>query len=136
MLDLLSFLAANSKMDYFEAQCSFCPKTFTSETSLKKHKFHVHLVDNVSHDCYHCGKQSQNKYKLNMHTRNQHSKKTCEICNFELSAAHYSRHKKEAHLVVDKNTTIIKCGNCAKSFTRKESLDRHAKSCHTVNVNC
>ena len=113
MLDLFSFLAANLKMDYFEAQCSFCPKTFTSETSLKKHKFHVHLVENVSHDCYHCGKQFQNKYKLNLHIRNLHSKKTCEICNFEVSAPHYSRHKKENHAVVDNNMSQqYKFSNC------------------------
>ena len=33
MVDSFSFIAANLKLDYFEAQCNSCPKSFTSETS-------------------------------------------------------------------------------------------------------
>ena len=75
-------------MDYFEAKCSYCPKVFTCKQSLEKHKLHVHIARSIAHDCEECGKQ---------HKRNPHVKRTCEICNTEVNAKNYTRHKREVY---------------------------------------
>ena len=73
-------------MDYFESQCSHCPKVFTSEIGLKKHQFEIHYsVENV-YDCEQCGKEFQSILKLNVHTRNIHKQKNCKLCNVVVSA--------------------------------------------------
>ena len=48
-------------MDYLESQCSHCPKVFTSETGLKKHKFENHYAVENGYDCEQCGKEFQSK---------------------------------------------------------------------------
>ena len=68
-------------MDYFEAKCNYCPQTFLSKISLKKHLFNFHMVCDVSHECDECHKNFKTKSQLNLHRRNQHIKKTCDLCN-------------------------------------------------------
>ena len=117
-------------MDYFESQCYHCPKVFTSENALKKHKFENHYSVENKFDCKECGKWFQSKLKLNFHTRNSHKKKKCELCDVVVSEGNYRRHKKEKHLVLDGNlNSLFKCEKCVKAFTRKETLENHVKLC-------
>ena len=37
--------------------------------------------------------------KLKEHKRNVHAKKTCEICNDEISAGNFHRHKKSCKVI-------------------------------------
>ena len=56
---VINFEGIKLRMDYFQSQCSHCPKVFTSEIGLKKHKFEIHYsVENV-YDCEQCGKEFQ-----------------------------------------------------------------------------
>ena len=120
-------------MDYFESQCSHCPKVFTSENALKKHKFEFHYSVENKFDCNQCGKGYQSKLKLNWHTKNSHKKKFCELCNVFVSHGNFSRHKKEKHLVLNENLNpLFKCEKCGKALSRKEALENHMKSCGSI----
>ena len=72
-------------MDYFEAKCTLCPKHFTSSQALSKHKLQVNIVADNEIGCEECGKKLKNEYQLKLHQRNVHVKKTCELCNVEVS---------------------------------------------------
>ena len=121
-------------MDYFESQCAHCPKVFTSEKALKKHKFENHYINDNAFDCEQCGKRFQSQLKLKVLTKSIHNLKNCELFNVVVTAANYSRHKKETHFVLDHNLNPqeFKCGICGQEFTRKEKLEKHSKSCGSV----
>ena len=106
---------------------------FTSEQALKKHKFENHYSVENTYDCKQCGKDFLSKLKLNLHTRNSHKQKNCELCDVVVSVGNYSRHKKEKHFVFDENLNpLFKCEKCGKAFTRKETLQNHIKSCGAI----
>ena len=86
-------------MDYFEGKCTLCPKHFTSSDAFDKHQFQVHMVSYNEIGCEDCGKKLQNKYQLKLHQKNVHVKKTCDLCNVEVSFGNFSRHKRETHRV-------------------------------------
>ena len=67
-------------MEYFESQCAHCPKVFTSESGLQKHKFENHYLIDNAYDCDECGKRFESQVKLKVHTRS-HKIKNCELCN-------------------------------------------------------
>ena len=60
---------------------------------------------------------------------NQHIKKTCELCDKMIVAAHFSGHMKDVHSFLDSNMNKqFKCDLCTKSFSRKDIFETHVKS--------
>ena len=57
--------------------------------------------------CEVCFKFFKSDIQLKKHHRNIHDKRTCELCNKEISAGNFNRHKKEHHLVLDSRAFYI-----------------------------
>ena len=93
--------------------CQTCQKTFTAESTLKRHIKSVH----------------DNNIKFQ-----------CELCEKSIKRAdNLTRHNHEAHLEPSVNTQYacqfakpFKCDFCESRFKRKEKLNSHISSYHAV----
>ena len=84
--------------------------------------------------CEVCFKFFKSDIQLKKHHRNIHDKRTCELCNKEISAGNFNRHKKEHHLVLDSLLSgNFNCDKCKSSFTRKDKLIKHETTCKQMS---
>ena len=67
--------------------------------------------------------------KLKRHKMPVHSKKKCEVCNVDISAANFIRHKKSCKSIDP--LLEIQCNICNKLFDQKRYLKAHMKTYET-----
>ena len=85
--------------------------------------------------CNECGRFFPSQYKLNLHHRNQHLKKACELCDIIVGAPNYSRHMKDVHSFLDGNMNKqYKCDLCTQSFSRKDNFQSHVNTILTLSL--
>ena len=78
-----------------KSECSICKKTFTSESSVRKHKKFVHdkITTGKFHSCDKCEKKYSRKSELTKHNK-----------------------------VIHETNNIFKCQLCSKTLKRKKTL--------------
>ena len=58
-----------------KVECSFCHKSFSSKSKLKKH-----ITERVEFKCDKCDKLLCNSFDIKMHRYNDHDVRSCDIC--------------------------------------------------------
>lgn len=111
--------------------CSFCSKSFTVPSNLRRHKRSVHLRNhqtcpkagkNVK--CQHCDYTCRDQFQLNIHMR-RHTRErpfACDLCCAAFSSrADMARHRGRGCPGRPRNT----CPTCGQPFTSIQLLNRH-----------
>ena len=102
--------------------CPVCGLHCTSKTALSKHKTEVHQMSPTV--CNVCGKTCDNRKGLRNHMR-QHKKKTCDICDTQVSPSHFKQHRQKC-LSLPPNE--FQCALCDFKTSSKGSLKAHIKT--------
>ncbi|XP_017486192.1 PREDICTED: uncharacterized protein LOC108374703 [Rhagoletis zephyria] len=117
--------ALNRKKKYL---CSFCPREFYCETSVKLHEKKIHLCANPERkECPICQKEVDPDY-LKYHIDNVHAserKFACDVCGDSFKSYVRLQHHKRLHL-----ERKFPCTICTKKFIRSSELKVHMRS-HT-----
>lgn len=106
-------------------ECKLCDETFASRYFLRAHSFE-HSPINQTYECSACKKVYATpvllrKHVRHMHTHDNDSNVTCEICNKTMPARRYKPHKYYVHTHI----TLFKCDLCERSFTKRWNLTKH-----------
>ena len=114
--------------------CIECGKSFEEEAFLYIHQNKTH--DKTVRSCEKCGESFVGKVALQNHKR-KHNNAVAkmkammkyEICPYETSnLANLKRHTKAVHSEKpQKMKKSTECGECGKTFGRKDHLDKHVK---------
>ena len=137
-------------------KCDSCDRSFSCSTHLRRHIEKIHekifscdhcdnkqfmskqdLEDHIDefHDefrCPKCGKCFKNKFKLEIHVRNKHTKLKYK-CDYDLCEKSFSsygdlkEHRDDVHKLDAKK---FGCKFCQKSFNVKRYLDDHIRITH------
>ncbi|XP_072180984.1 uncharacterized protein [Diadema setosum] len=104
--------------------CSKCPKTYTRESSVKRHE-KTHMRD--SFVCQDCGKSCKSSSHLWAHKQRTHIRKfKCAHCNRKFGLADQLAKHERTHT----GEKPFACQNCDKSFASSQMLNDH-KECHS-----
>ena len=104
--------------------CPVCGLQVKSKRALSFHKYNVHQVK--PSNCNVCGKSCPNQRRLNQHIR-YHEKKTCEICQKDISAAYIKKHLKICSSDLEQPQKF-QCSICKFHSTSKSGLANHTKT--------
>ena len=127
--------------------CSFCPKSYSSKSSLSYH-LEKHTNQDSKHPCDLCGKQLASEASLTRHKLNIHKTEreilSCDLCGTEFNlASNLRRHQREQHIGPKFNIDFhegfdpprrFKCDKCDLKFMRNTDLGRHIKSVHAEKI--
>ena len=112
--------------------CSECDKTYTQRRSLQYHKKSVHKQ--VTYDCHQCEKKfkfpGSLKAHMNLHSDNQRTMYSCDICGAEFTTKIYIKTHKEAQHEQIKH----ECPTCGFKLKYKNQLKLHLET-HNENGN-
>lgn len=103
--------------------CEMCLKCFSSKNGLKYHEKRAHRISLQQFNCIKCDKNFAYDQDLNLHIKNYHCYKDCEVCGAKLTVNRY-----KSHLKVHNNERAHYCRICPKAFTRKDLLNKHLYS--------
>ena len=93
-------------------------------------------------NCDECGKYFKSTTILKLYKRNIHVKIKCKLCNEEVGAGNFQKHKRVHHLVSTEGKDSIKekdskksidplsqfqCNYCGKEFDKNKYLKAHIK---------
>lgn len=99
--------------------CDACKKVFSSLQYLSKHKFRVHVINDVW--CDFCGRKFKNKGLLKNHVLN-HVKVPCKVCKKPVNKILMHQHVRVYHPPVSLPCNI---GKCKETFPNKKKLKKH-----------
>ncbi|XP_055591942.1 oocyte zinc finger protein XlCOF6.1-like [Uranotaenia lowii] len=108
--------------------CDICGKTFSSNGTLKKHKY-IHTPNEMPFMCGQCDKKFTTKYKLKEHTMRHQGVKnhTCPFCGARKTTGHELKmHINQVHA----KQRNYSCDHCSTSFGQLSNLNRHVKIVH------
>ena len=106
---------------------------FKTESTLKRHKKAVHMVQSTEFICELCTKQLKSKDAMKNHIKNMHEstpneqRMHCTICDHYLrNLKSYKCHMKRHTDIQEKHT----CPICQKELPNKDSLRGHVRYTH------
>ena len=102
--------------------CPVCGLSFKSKTALSVHKTSVHQVSLSV--CQVCGKSCDNRKGLRNHMRT-HKKKTCDICDKEISPTFFKQHRQACSM---QPPETFNCALCKFKCETKRGLNDHIKT--------
>jgi hypothetical protein len=107
--------------------CPHCSKTFKNHTTLKKHQL-IHSRVN-SFICDICAMDFPSQYKLNVHTRHNHTLLSCGVadCDFEGSASELFQHRHNKHQSGAQHVDWT-CEICGKNYKSRKGVYKHKKN--------
>ena len=106
-----------------------CDYLGETERNLAAQKSNKHSGQGPGLSCQFCGSQFGSSNNLKIHINSQHLglREVCTECGKHFAAkAILQMHFKEKH----EDGNDLKCNFCDKSFSRKDSKDRHVKKAH------
>ncbi|XP_055317616.1 zinc finger protein 28-like [Sitodiplosis mosellana] len=109
-------------------KCDMCPKVFTTQKSITRHKRQHRMTMNKSFICDYCQKPCRDKLAITRHIFNKHMedlerKFACDICDKKFHLLKLlTRHIYAAHREKKRNHT---CEICGKSFFTNYHLEKH-----------
>jgi hypothetical protein len=111
----------------YDYKCSFCPKSFLSNSNLRNHERVLH-AQGQKHVCDNCNYQTYDKHLLKKHMICHSDEKNfkCEVCG-----KRYARKKTlTEHMRIHNNDRRFVCQHCDRAFVQKCSLKGHMKTHH------
>ena len=103
--------------------CRFCPKTYTTLKSLKRHIQHCHENNDFQYECNICHQKFFSKWHLKQHSEKHSSGFECQICSKTFSYSRsLNRHYEVEHIV-------RQCRNCKMFFKIGYEFDNHTGTC-------
>ena len=118
--------------------CPLCFRTYTRKKNMDMHVKSVHeQKESEEFKCSSCGKAFMSGTSLNYHKDTAHADSTapevkCKICNRVFRHKQIlQRHNKSVHKKGSKSGELLcKEKDCGKSFTRRDSLNKHIQTIH------
>ena len=114
--------------------CELCDKTFSTHTTLKRHKHEVHKLEKEPGDliCDQCSYKCNIESIMKNHQTKRHSSKKydCDQCDSKFYS--YSGLKK--HRIAQHNPKTFKCKQCTKYYSCKEQLILHLERHHKDGI--
>lgn len=100
--------------------CELCLKQFSSKNGLNYHEKRAHRLSLQKFTCIQCDKNFAYDRDLELHVKNYHCYKECEVCGNKITVNRF-----KSHLKVHNNERAHYCLLCPRTFTRKDLLNKH-----------
>ena len=101
-----------------EYQCYECGKLFRRKDTLKKHKVMVHKLHRMKVDMAESFQENKNQFD-------------CKSCG-QIFLGPRGKENLLTHLSKKCRSETFKCDDCHKEYSRKDNLDHHRKTIHSV----
>ena len=122
-------------LEYHES-CRFCKQSWHKHKAKTEQEFHDLVRDETAYFkrvCPLCDKQFIQPYHMKRHMENEHKKAkfSCDYCRKFFQSKQAKLYHERLKHSTSKDTDLLECKKCEKSFTSEVNLKSHMKYAHS-----